>query len=92
MFSSTFQSKFNFQGLFKKLLYIQVLFKPVRTLSKQKDPDQTAPFAHTFPVLLIQSGTQDVMLAKQFTENLCLVLSHKFEMQFFYYSQLKFCL
>ena len=28
--SSTFQSKFNFQGLFKTVLYIQVLFKPVR--------------------------------------------------------------
>ena len=31
-FSSTFQGKFYFQGLFKKVLYIQVLFKPVRTL------------------------------------------------------------
>ena len=32
-FSSTFQGKFNFQGLFKTVLYIQVLFKPVRNLS-----------------------------------------------------------
>ena len=31
-FSSTFQGKSNFQGLFKTVLYIQVLFKPVRTL------------------------------------------------------------
>ena len=31
-FSSTFQGRFNFQGLFKKSLQIQVLFKPVRTL------------------------------------------------------------
>ena len=31
-FSSTFQGKFNFQGLFETVLYIQVLFKPVRTL------------------------------------------------------------
>ena len=31
-FVSTFQGKFNFQGLFKTNLYIQVLFKPVRTL------------------------------------------------------------
>ena len=30
--SSIFQGKFNFQGLFKTVLYIQVLFKPVRTL------------------------------------------------------------
>ena len=32
-FSSTFQGKFYFQGLFKTVLYIQVLFKPVKTLS-----------------------------------------------------------
>ena len=31
-FSSTFQDKFYFQGLFKAVLYIQVLFKPVQTL------------------------------------------------------------
>ena len=31
-FSSTFQGKSNFQGLFKTVLYIQVLFKPVWTL------------------------------------------------------------
>ena len=31
-FSSTFQGKFYFQGIFKRVLYIQVLFKPVRTL------------------------------------------------------------
>ena len=31
-FSSTFQGKFNFQGLFKTVLYIQVLFKSVLTL------------------------------------------------------------
>ena len=31
-FSSTFQCKFNFQGLFKTVLYIQVYFKPMRTL------------------------------------------------------------
>ena len=31
-FSSTFQGKFNFQGLFKTVLYIQVLFKSMLTL------------------------------------------------------------
>ena len=36
---SVFQGKFYFQGLFKTVLYIQVLFKPVRTLA---NPDQTA--------------------------------------------------
>ena len=35
--SSTFQGKFNFQGLFKTVLYIQVLFKPVRTLLSADD-------------------------------------------------------
>ena len=33
-FSSTFQGKFYFQGLFKTVLYIQVLFKPVQALNK----------------------------------------------------------
>ena len=33
-FSSTFQGKFHFQGPFKTVLYIQVLFKPVQTLNK----------------------------------------------------------
>ena len=33
-FSNTFQDKFNIQGLFKTVLYIQVLFKPVRTLGQ----------------------------------------------------------
>ena len=31
-FSSTFQGKFNFLGLFKTVLHIRVLFKSVRTL------------------------------------------------------------
>ena len=35
-FSSTFPGKFNFQGLFKTVLYIEVLFKPVRTLCNSK--------------------------------------------------------
>ena len=35
-FSSTFQGKFYFQRLFKTVLYIQVLFEPVRTLNIYK--------------------------------------------------------
>ena len=35
-YSSTFQGKLNFQGLFKTVLYIQVLFKPVRTLTQRE--------------------------------------------------------
>ena len=34
-FPSTFPGKFNFQGLYKTVLYIQALFKPVRTLKQQ---------------------------------------------------------
>ena len=34
-FSSTFQGKILFQGLFKTFLYIQVLLKPVWTLLQQ---------------------------------------------------------
>ena len=33
MFSSTFKGKVNFQGLFKTVLYIEVFFKPVQTLT-----------------------------------------------------------
>ena len=36
-FSSTFHGKFNFQGLFKTVLYIQVLFKPVGTMPDDED-------------------------------------------------------
>ena len=39
-FSSTFQGKFNFQGLFKTALYIQVIFKPVRTLQMDGSMDR----------------------------------------------------
>ena len=35
-FSSTFQNKFYFQGLFKTILYIQILFKPVQTLDQPR--------------------------------------------------------
>ena len=41
-FSSTFQGKFNFKD-FMTVLYIQVLFKPVRTpgtLANSEDPDE----------------------------------------------------
>ena len=38
-FKSIFQGKFNFQGLFKTVLYIQVLVNSVRTLySNEKEP------------------------------------------------------
>ena len=40
-FLSTFQGKFNFQGFFKTTLYIQVLFKPVPTLSPKEDGNNT---------------------------------------------------
>ena len=33
-FSSTFQGRFISQGVFKTVLYFQVLFKPVRTLKR----------------------------------------------------------
>ena len=33
-FSSTFQGNCNFKGILKTVLYIQVLFKPVRTLKQ----------------------------------------------------------
>ena len=48
-FSSTFQGKFSFQGLFKTVLYIQVLFKPVRTLRKYCIDSKR----HTFNVFFV---------------------------------------
>ena len=42
-FSSTFQSKFNFQQLFKTVLYIQVLFKPVWTQKKDSKSPKPTP-------------------------------------------------
>ena len=39
MFLKYFQGKFNFQGLFKTVLYIQVLFKPMRTLTVYHNKD-----------------------------------------------------
>ena len=39
--SSSFQGKSNFQGLFKTVLYIQVLFKPVRILCIQRKENLT---------------------------------------------------
>ena len=38
-FSSTFQRKFNLQGLFKQALQIQVLLMPVQTLIKPDKND-----------------------------------------------------
>ena len=43
-FSSTFHGKFNFQGFYKTVLYIQVLFKPVRTLCTVKNCKIYLPF------------------------------------------------
>ena len=42
-FECVFQGKFHFQGLFKTVLYIQVLFKPERTpryLGQHRPPDK----------------------------------------------------
>ena len=36
MFLSTFLGKFYFQGIFKTVLYIQILFKPVQTLGNEQ--------------------------------------------------------
>ena len=39
-FSSDFQGKFNFEGLFMTFLYIQVLFKSVGTLGHSDIPER----------------------------------------------------
>ena len=47
-FSSTFQGKFNFQGLLKTVLYIQVLLKPVWTLYEIKFGDIAVMFKYWY--------------------------------------------
>ena len=56
-FSSTFQGNFYFQGLFKTVLYIQVLFKPVQTLYRRnlansEDPDEMPHFIKVYTICL----------------------------------------
>ena len=50
-FSSTFQGKFNFQGVFKTVLYIQVLFKSVRTLKMCKIQGLFKNFLKGYPMV-----------------------------------------
>ena len=67
-FSSTFQDKFNFQGFFKTVLYIQVLFKPVLTMQPQTS------LRELFPDLDLNK-LQKAHTAKSQTYNVC-VFSH----------------
>ena len=51
-FSSIFQGKLNFQGLFKTVLYILVLFKPVRTLNENVQPHVDCETATKYSAIL----------------------------------------
>ena len=78
VFSSTFQGKCNFQGLFKTVLYIQVLFKPVRTLSYTsgqsqdwctlpqtgKDPESFIRGSLTLTMFLVDDGERIQIILK----------------------------
>ena len=62
-FSSTFQGRFNLQSLFKTVLYIQVLFKPVQTLSIYKSIlDPTLVRALTWNLRPLHVGTNVINL------------------------------
>ena len=64
-FSSTFQGKFIFQRLFKTVLYIQVLFKHVRTLDphcmrgSRKFYQRGSNFDNVFFSFLVDEGRAD---------------------------------
>ena len=51
-FSSTFQGKFYFQGLFKTVLYIQVLFKPVYSSPAAGETEPAVVAVRTEPVVV----------------------------------------
>ena len=61
-FSSTFQGKFYFQGLFKTVLYIKVLFKPVRTLYF----DVPTHLKQLFGSVMYRKDVSDVVLTQLF--------------------------
>ena len=71
VFSSTFQGKFDFQGLFKTVLYFQVLFKPVRTLINHENLVPTTYYhiyglIFHFHVILTEIVTRDTHLRGSF--------------------------
>ena len=72
-FSSTFQGKFNFQGLFKTVLHIQVLFKPVRTLLKRISQKLKVPTPYTFCSIKILKNVKVRFLKK----STCLFIDYR---------------
>ena len=69
---STFQGKFYFQGLFKTVLYIQVLFKPVRTLmTKKKQFDFLAPSEESDKSDHLPSLIRSLLCVQRVASNLC---------------------
>ena len=61
-FSSTFQGKFNFQGLFKSVLYIQVLFKPVQTLQYEFGILVNGYFSHVPYISFYQASKVKILM------------------------------
>ena len=46
-FPSTYQGKFNFQGIFKTVLYIQVLYMPFLVVTLKSDYNHFTQFGHS---------------------------------------------
>ena len=72
VFSSTYQGKFNFQGRLKTVLYIQVLFKPVRTLSLQEN-------LLTIRTIISRAGSNNNQV-KQFSTYVLVTIFHLINM------------
>ena len=70
-FSSTFRGKFYFQGLVNKVMYIQVLFKPVRTLLTHKAPPMSCSRHQSQTLPLKKKQNNESM---SFHENLLLAI------------------
>ena len=68
---NSFQGKFNFQGLFKTALYIQVLFKPVRSLFNIKNCDYF--LIHQLKRVLGANKSRLIEMALLSTHNMVLV-------------------
>ena len=60
-FSSTFQGNFYFQGLFKTILYIQILFNPVRTLSWHHEEETQIIDSHIIALIHMLFVDHDII-------------------------------
>ena len=70
IFSKTFHGRFDFQGLFKKALYIQAIFKPVQTLQKCPlvEGENTVQYLYNTPCYSIDLDITQIFIPQPFTK------------------------